>query len=160
MTRRFDAQLYFANGSQAVHGKFYIASFTTVIKVPAVSNTLAWRDLTRGVPSFLPAQQSSQIGTFDVSVINFFLDALFDNVLLYPVNEYLSLNPLFTFPSLAGTRLSFCVWVGGCLLITASSAIRFPLREPDAGVQQGLRDPLRRLRCLAAARPLSRPPVR
>lgn len=49
------------------------------------------------------AQQSSQIGTFDVSVINFFLDALFDNVLLYPVNEYLSLNPLFTFPTLAGT---------------------------------------------------------
>lgn len=70
-------ELYFGNGSQAVHGKFYIASFTTVIK-------------------------SSQIGTFDVSVINFFLDALFDNVLLYPVNEYLSLNPLFTFPTLAG----------------------------------------------------------
>merc|ERR1711974_17219 len=58
-------ELYFANGSQAVHGKFYIASFTTVIK-------------------------SSQIGTFDVSVINFILDALFDNVLLCPVNEYLS----------------------------------------------------------------------
>jgi hypothetical protein len=49
-------------------------------------------------------QQSSQIGTFDVSVINFFLDALFDNVLLYPVNEYLMLYPLFTFPPLAGTR--------------------------------------------------------
>lgn len=39
---RFGAQLYFANGSQAVHGKFYIASFTTVIKVRAIgwpSNT-------------------------------------------------------------------------------------------------------------------------
>ncbi len=68
--------------------------------------------LNTGVPSFLPAQQSSQIGTFDVSVINFFLDALFDNVLLYPVNEYLSLNPLFTFPSLAGTP----VCVGVCVV--------------------------------------------
>jgi hypothetical protein len=76
-TFKLKFELYFSNDSSSVHGKFYIASFTTVIK-------------------------SSQIGTFDVSVINFFLDALFDNVLLYPVNEYLMLYPLFTFPPLAG----------------------------------------------------------
>jgi hypothetical protein len=70
-------QLYFGNESNSVHGKFYIASFNATIL-------------------------SSQIGTFDVSLLNFILDTLFDNILLYPVNEYLSRYPLITIQPLAG----------------------------------------------------------
>ena len=57
--------------------------------------------------SKLHLSQSSQIGSFDVSVINFVLDALFDNVLLYPTNAYLNLFPIFTFPPIAGTQPHF-----------------------------------------------------